>query len=85
MLSLSENIQMKLLKLSILLLFFWYLNDLLTISNNVFNSMGDQIYPFELKLNKVCVPDTKAPHCLDFTFIYIGCFHNQLLQIKRQF
>ena len=37
-----------------------YLDDLLNIDNNFFNSMVNRIYPSELQLNKASVSDTKA-------------------------
>ena len=37
-----------------------YLDDLLTIDNNFFDSMVDHIYPSELQLNKANVSDTEA-------------------------
>ena len=38
-----------------------YLDDLLNIENNFFDSMVNHIYPSELKLNKANVSDT-MPH-----------------------
>ena len=38
----------------------WYLDDLLNIVNNVFNSMVNHIYPSELQLNKAIVSDAEA-------------------------
>ena len=37
-----------------------YLDDLLNIDNNFFDSMVNRIYPSELKLNKSNVSDTEA-------------------------
>ena len=37
-----------------------YLEDLLNIDNNLFNSMDNHIYPSELQLNKASVSDTEA-------------------------
>ena len=37
-----------------------YLNDLLNIDNNFFDSMVNRIYPSELQLNKANVSDTEA-------------------------
>ena len=37
-----------------------YLDDLLNIDNNFFNSMVNRIYPSELQLNKASVSDTEA-------------------------
>ena len=39
---------------------FRYLNDLLNIDNNFFDSMVNRIYPSELQLNKANVSDTEA-------------------------
>ena len=41
-----------------------YLDDLLNIDNNFFDSMGNHMYPSELQLNKANVSDTEAS-CLD--------------------
>ena len=38
----------------------WYLDDLLNIDNNFFDSMVNRIYPSELQLNKANVSDTEA-------------------------
>ena len=45
-----------------------YLDDLLNIDNNFFDSMVNRIYPLELQLNKANVSDTERPH---FFSIYI--------------
>ena len=37
-----------------------YLDDLLNIDNNFFDSMVNRIYPLELQLNKANVSDTEA-------------------------
>ena len=37
-----------------------YLDDLLNIENNFFNSMANHIYPSELQVNKVNFPNTEA-------------------------
>ena len=37
-----------------------YLDDLLNIDNNFFDSMANRIYPSELQINKVNVSDTEA-------------------------
>ena len=39
---------------------FRYLDDLLNIDNNFFDSMFNHIYPSELQLNKANVSDTEA-------------------------
>ena len=57
-----------LLKLSILLL-SRYLDDLLNIDNNFFDSMINHIYPSELQLNKTNVSDTEASF-LDYIYLY---------------
>ena len=38
----------------------WYLDDLLNIDNNFFDSMVNHMYPSELQLNKANVSDTNA-------------------------
>ena len=38
----------------------WYLDDLLNIDNNFFDSMVNRIYPSELQLNKATVSDTET-------------------------
>ena len=38
----------------------WYLDDLLNIDNNFFDSMFNRVYPSELQLNKAKVSDTEA-------------------------
>ena len=48
-----------------------YLDDLLNIDNNFFDSIIDRVYPSELQLNKASVSDTDI---FGFTFIYIGWF-----------
>ena len=50
-----------------------YLDDLLNIDNNFFDSMVNRIYPSELQLNKASVSDTDASF-FGFTFINIGWF-----------
>ena len=50
-----------------------YLDDLLNIYNNFFDSMVYCIYPSELQLNKANVSDAEAL-LFGFTFIYIGWF-----------
>ena len=50
-----------------------YLDDLLNIDNNFFDSMVNRIYPSELRLNKTNVSDAEALF-FGFTFIYIGWF-----------
>ena len=49
-----------------------YLDDLLNIDNNFFDSIGNRIYPSELQLNTANVSD--AGLIFGFTFIYIGWF-----------
>ena len=51
----------------------WYLDDLLNIDDNVFDSMVNHIHPSELHLNKTNVSDTETSF-FEFTFIYIGWF-----------
>ena len=50
-----------------------YLDDLLNIDNNFFDSMVNRIYSSELLLNKANVSDTEA-FMFGFTFIYIEWF-----------
>ena len=50
-----------------------YLDDLLNIDNNFFDSMVNRIYPSELQLDKADVSDAEASF-FGFTFIYIGLF-----------
>ena len=58
MLSLSEDNQSGVLEAFIST--SRYLDDLLNIDNNCFDSMVHRIYPSELQLNKVNVSDTEA-------------------------
>ena len=46
-----------------------YLDDLLNIDNNFFDSMVNRIYPSELQLNKANVSDTEAS-VLDLHYLY---------------
>ena len=50
-----------------------YLDDLLNIDNNFFDSMVNRIYPSELQLNKANVSNTEASF-FGFTFSNIGWF-----------
>ena len=50
-----------------------YLDDLLNIDNNFFDSMVNRIYPSELQLNKANVSDADASF-LDLHLFYIGWF-----------
>ena len=47
-----------------------YLDDLLNIDNDCFDSMANRTYHSELQLNKANVSDTEASFS-GFTFIYI--------------
>ena len=38
----------------------WYLDNLLNIDNNIFDSMVNRIYPSELQLNKANVSDAEV-------------------------
>ena len=49
-----------------------YLDDLLNIDNNFFDSMVNRIHRSELQLNKANVPDNEASFY--FIFIHIGWF-----------
>ena len=50
-----------------------YLDELLNIDNDFFDSMVSRIYPSELQLNKADLSDTDASN-FGFTFICIGWF-----------
>ena len=54
-----------------------YLDDLLNIDNNFFDSMGNRIYPSELQLNKANVSDTEASF-----LIYIYLYRMVLPRLK---
>ena len=51
-----------------------YLDDLLNIDNNFFDSMVNRIYPSELQLNKANVSDTEASF-LDLHFDILWCLY----------
>ena len=72
MLSLSEDNQFEVIEA--VNSTFLYLDDLLNINNNYFDSMVNHIYPSELQLNKTYVSDTEA------FFIYI-ILHRMVLLI----
>ena len=55
---------------------FRYLDDLLNIENNLFDSMGNHIYPSEHQLNKINVSDTET------SFFYIYLYRIVLLRLK---
>ena len=67
-------LNLMLLKLSII---FRYLDDLLNIDNNFFDSMVNRIYPSELQLNKTNGSDTE-----DSFWIYIYLYRMVLSRIK---
>ena len=71
MLSLSEDTQSEIIEAFNAT--FRYLDDILNIDNNFFDSVVNHIYPSELHLNKAKVADTEAS-VFGFTFIYIGRF-----------
>ena len=50
----------------------WYLDDLLNIDNDFFDSMVNRVNPLELQLNKVNVSDTDAPFLDLHLFILDG-------------
>ena len=50
----------------------WYLDELLNIDNNFFDSMINHTYLSEILLNEAKVSDTGALY--GYTFIYIGWF-----------
>ena len=47
----------------------WYLDDLLNIDNNFFDSMVNRIYPSELQLNKA--PTCQLPRPYFWIYIYL--------------
>ena len=55
-----------------------YLDDLLNIDNNFFDSMVNRIYPSELQLNEANVSDTEAL----FFWIYIYQYRMVLSRLK---
>ena len=67
MLSLSENNQSDVVET--LNSTFRYLDDLMNIDNNFFDSMVNRIYPSELQLSKANVSNAEALF-LDLIFIY---------------
>ena len=60
----------------------WYLDDLLNIGNNFFDSMVSRIYPSELQLNKANVSDTEASF-LDLHFSISDGFVKTKIYDKR--
>ena len=60
----------------------WYLDDLLNIGNNFFDSMVSRIYPSELQLNKANVSDTEASF-LDLHFSISDGFVKTTIYDKR--
>ena len=57
---------------------FWYLDDLLNIINNFFDSMVNRINPSELRLNKTNVSDTET----SFLDLYLS-ISDGFLKTKR--
>ena len=56
----------------------WYLDDLLNIYNNFFDSMVNRIYLSELQLNKANVLDTKAL----FSDLHLSIISDGFVKIK---
>ena len=61
-----------------------YLDDLLNIDNNLFDSMVNRIYPSELQLNKANVSDTEASF-LDLHLSISDGFVKTRIYDKREF
>ena len=61
----------------------WYLDDLLNIDNNFFDSMVNRIYPSELQLNKATVSDTVASF-LDLHLSISDAFVKTKIYDKRE-
>ena len=59
-----------------------YLDDLLNIDNNFFDSVVNRIYPLELQLNKTNVSDTEASF-LDLHLSISDCFVKTKIYDKR--
>ena len=59
-----------------------YLDDLLNIDNPYFEGMINQIYPFELQLNKANTSDTEAPF-LDLLLSISNGFDSSKIYDKR--
>ena len=59
-----------------------YLNDLLNIDNNFFDSMVNRIYPSELQLNKANMSDTEALF-LDLHYLYRVVFSKLKFMINE--
>ena len=59
-----------------------YLDDLLNIDNPYFEGMVNQIYPFELQLNKANISDTEAPF-LDLHLSVANGFVSSKIYDKR--
>ena len=60
-----------------------YLDDLLNINNNFFDSMVNHIYPSKLQLNKANVSDTEAT-CLDLHLSISDGFVKTIIYDKRE-
>ena len=61
-----------------------YLDDLMDIDNNFFDSMVNHIYPSELQFNKANVCDIEASF-FGFTFIYIGFVKTKIYDKREDF
>ena len=62
----------------------WYLDDLLNIDSNFFDTMVNRIYPSELQLNKTNVSDTEASF-LDLHLSISDGFVKTKIYDKRDF
>ena len=60
-----------------------YLDDLIHIDNPYFEQMVEQIYPFELQLNKANSSDTEAPF-LELTLSITNGIVSSLIYDKRE-
>ena len=62
-----------------------YLDDLLNIDNNFFDSMVNHIYPSELQLNKANVSDTEASVLDLHLYIYRTVFKTKIFDKRDDF
>ena len=78
MLSLSEDIQIYVIEASDSI--SGYLDDLLNIDNDFFDSMIKRFYPSEFQLNKAYMSDSQIP--MPRFWIYIYLYRMVLLSLK---
>ena len=83
MLSLSENNQSDVIEAFDST--FLYLDDLLNIDNNFFDSMVNRIYPSELQLNKANAPDAEASFFYLHSSISDGLFKTKIYGKRDDF